>query len=95
MEDAKNKIYSKNSSFEIGESVASICESILQDTNEVMTVSCYNKNFGTCLGLSSVIGQDGVRECMDLQLSLREYEALLNSADIIKRSVYSAFISPS
>lgn len=95
VEDAKNRIYSENSSFEIGESVASICESILQDTNEVMSVSCYNKNFGTCLGWPSVIGQDGVRECVDLQLSLREYEALLNSVDIIKRSVYTALINPS
>jgi L-lactate dehydrogenase len=95
VEDVKNKIYSENSSFGFGESVASICESILFDKNEVMTVSCYHKNFATCLGWPSIIGQDGVRECMDLQLSLRECEALLNSVDIIKRSVYSALISPS
>jgi L-lactate dehydrogenase len=87
--DAKNKAYEiikrkGSTSHGIGECVATICESILLDKNEVMPVSVYVEKYETYVGWPAVIGVNGVKRILPLELSSHDEEHVANSATLIK-----------
>lgn len=70
----------------IGECVANICEAIVLDKNEVMSVSSFHPTYGTCIGWPAVIGANGISRVMPLELSHDDEDKLLRSIDVIKQS---------
>jgi L-lactate dehydrogenase len=71
--EAKSKAYEiikrkGATSHGIGECVASICESIILDKNEVMSVSSFHPQYKTCIGWPVSIGANGVSRVMPLDL---------------------------
>lgn len=68
----------------IGECVASICESIILDKNEVMSVSSFHPKYETCIGWPVVIGANGVSRVMPLELNQDDEDKLMSSVNVIK-----------
>jgi L-lactate dehydrogenase len=68
----------------IGECVASICETIILNKNEVMSVSSYHPVYETCLGWPAVVGSHGVLRVMPLDLHREDEYRIAQSAKVIK-----------
>ncbi len=88
-DEAKGKAYEiikriGATSHGIGECVASICESIILDKNEVMSVTSYHPKYQTCIGWPVVIGANGVSRVMPLDLQQDDEDRLLRSVEVIK-----------
>lgn len=88
-EEAKRKAYeiikrTGATSHGIGECVASICESIILDKNDVMSVSSFHPKYETCIGWPVVIGANGVSRIMPLELHKDDEEKLQVSVEVIK-----------
>ncbi len=66
-------------------------ESIIHDSNHVLPCSAYlNGQYGISdlyVGVPVKLGKDGVTEVVELKLDPHEKEALLNSAEIYKKSI--------
>jgi L-lactate dehydrogenase len=88
--NAKYKAYEiikrKGSTFHgIGECVATICESIVLDKNEVMPVSAFIEKYDTYVGWPVVLGANGVQQILPLELAQSEEEQVAASAALIKK----------
>lgn len=88
--EAKRKAYEiikrkGSTSHGIGECVAAICESIILDKNEVMSVSSYHPSFETCLGWPAVVGANGVSHIMPLNVDKDDLAQVQRSASVIKQ----------
>ncbi len=66
-------------------------ESIVHDANDILPCSCYlegeygiNKLF---VGVPAMLGKDGVTKVVELELEPEDKEALLNSAEIYRKSI--------
>lgn len=68
----------------IGECVASICENIILNKNEVMSVSSYHPVYETCLGWPAVVGSNGVSRILPLDLHRVDEARIAESATVIK-----------
>ena len=70
--------------FAIGMALTRIAGAILQNQNSILTVSTYLKGeYGlqdVCLGIPSVVGQEGVKRIVETELYPAEKEALQRSA---------------
>ncbi len=64
--------------------VSEICENIIYDQKRVMPVSSYQEKFGICFSMPTVLGCDGVKEVLDIELSDDEKNALEKSAKQLK-----------
>ncbi|MBI1389329.1 MAG: malate dehydrogenase [bacterium] len=66
-------------------------ESIVNDSNHILPCSVYaTGQYGISdiyIGLPTKLGKDGVNEIIELQLDSAEQQALLNSAEVYKKSV--------
>jgi len=74
----------------IGMSLNRIVRAILDDENSILTVSTYLKDgeYGqddVYIGVPAIIGKDGVRELLEIDLSKEDQEKLNNSCNIIKQ----------
>ena len=71
----------------IGLGLAKIVKSILNDTNEILTVSAFlNGEYGhkdICIGVPAVINSNGAREILKLDLAKENQEKLDNSCKIL------------
>ena len=71
----------------IGLGLAKIVKGILNDTNEIMTVSAYlNGEYGhkdICIGVPAVINSEGAREILELKLEKENQEKFDNSCKIL------------
>lgn len=68
----------------IGECVASICETVILDKNEVMPVSSFHPNFGTCVGWPAVVGAKGVQRILPIDIDKEDEQLVKHSANVIK-----------
>lgn len=68
----------------IGECVATICESIILDKNEVMCVSSFHPIYKTCIGWPSVIGSNGIVQTLQLDLVDEDRKKIEASAKVIE-----------
>jgi L-lactate dehydrogenase len=64
----------------IGSSVAQMCRCILRDSKEVLPLSVFVPELGTCLGWPAIVGRHGAEALPDLQLSSHERQQLQESA---------------
>jgi len=64
----------------IASCVADMCESILFNQKRVFPVSVYSYDYGICLSLPSVIGENGVEQILPVSLSDQEQLCLSGSA---------------
>lgn len=72
-----------------GSSVISMMEAILQDEKRIMPVSAYVDGKygvnGLFLGVPVILGANGVEQVLEIELMIEEYDALMRSADSVKK----------
>ncbi len=72
-------------------SVARIIEAVLDDEKSVLTVSSYIERFGdisdVCLSLPAVVGREGIREVLPIELDDEERRRLSASAASLKEVI--------
>ena len=78
------------SQYGIGMVSARIAEVVLRDEEVVVPVGSYSKKFLATLSLPSVLGQGGVRETFQPELSAEEEELLARSAETLRKAAARA-----
>ena len=73
----------------IGMTLAMITNAILEDENRVITVSNYDSENGIYMGTPAVVGREGIKQRIYINLTDEETKKLQNSVDIIKSAVES------
>ena len=91
---AKNEVYEiikcKGATyFGIATCVAHICQCIIFDAKELMPVSCFVPELGTCLSVPAIVGTGGVQEIVMPTLTKEEQAALETSAQAVKKAYAS------
>lgn len=75
----------------IGLGLAKIVRTIMNDTNEILTVSAYlNGEYGQediYIGVPAIVNSNGAREILNLELSKENQEKLNNSAKILRENM--------
>ena len=75
----------------IGLGLAKIVKNILNDTNEILTVSSYlNGEYGhkdIYIGMPTIINSNGARELLELKLSEENQKKLDESCEILKKLI--------
>jgi L-lactate dehydrogenase len=75
------------SQYGIGIAAVRIAEMICNDERAVIPIGSYQKQFGVTLSLPSVIGQGGLIEVLEPDLSDEEREGLRKSAEILEAAL--------
>jgi L-lactate dehydrogenase len=78
------------SQYGIGIVSARIAEIVIRDERAVIPIGSFNRKFGVTLSLPSVVGQYGVTEILDPEMSNEERQALERSAGILKQALAPA-----
>jgi L-lactate dehydrogenase len=78
------------SQYGIGIVSARIAEIVIRDERAVIPIGSFNRKFGVTLSLPSVVGQYGVTEILDPEMSNEEWQALERSAGILKQALAPA-----
>ncbi|MBT2289972.1 L-lactate dehydrogenase [Paenibacillus albidus] len=93
--DAGWEIFTRKGSthFGIGSALAYITRSILNDEHKIIAVSAilegeYGQT-GTCTGVPAIIGRDGIKELLELNLSSEEFTKFNTSCDIVRSGIAS------
>ena len=85
--------YKGSTYFGIGMSLVRIVGTILQDQNNVLTVSTYLDGeyniHDVCLGIPCIVGQGGVKKIIETELYPEEQTALEHSAQVLKEGIAS------
>ena len=87
--DVKNsayKIIEKKgfTNFGIGACLVEITNSILEDNNSILTISCYNEKNDIFISQLAIINKDGVKKILDLNLNKKDQELFTNSINVLK-----------
>lgn len=69
----------------IASCVTDICEAILFDQKQIFPISCYIKEYDTCLSMPVVLGVHGVESIVPTHLNETEQKQLQESAIKIKK----------
>lgn len=91
--DAAYEIINKKKAtyYGIGLGLARIVRTIMNDTNEILTVSAYlNGDYGQediYIGVPAIVNSNGARELLKLELSKENQEKLNNSANILRKNM--------
>ncbi len=91
--DAAYEIINKKKAtyYGIGLGLAKIVKTIMNDTNEILTVSAYlNGEYGQediYIGVPAIVNSTGARELLKLELSKENQEKLNNSANILRTNM--------
>jgi len=91
--DAAYEIINKKKAtyYGIGLGLAKIVKTIMNDTNEILTVSAYlNGEYGQediYIGVPAIVNSNGARELLKLELSKENQEKLNNSANILRTNM--------
>lgn len=93
--DAGWEIFTRKGSthFGIGSALAYITRSILNDEHKIIAVSAildgeYGQS-GICMGVPAIIGGEGIKELLELQLNAEEEAKFKASCDIIRAGITS------
>ena len=73
----------------IGICLTSITSAVLEDKNEVLTVSSYDSENGICISTPAIVNKDGVKEKLFIPLTESEQEKLTLSINTIKEAINS------
>lgn len=76
-----------NTSYGIGISLVKITNSILENTNSILTVSSYDKNNNVFIGTPTILNKNGVSKKIYIDLTKTEEELLESSINIIKEAI--------
>ncbi len=82
------------SQYGIGMVSARIAEMVLRDERAVIPIGSYNSKYGVTLSLPSIVGQDGVTEVLESEMSDEERQALERSAETLRKAVARIDLSP-
>ena len=75
------------SQYGIGMVSARIAEMVLRDEQAVIPIGSYHPKYGVTLSLPSVVGQDGVAQVFEPEMSDQERQGLERSADTLRKAV--------
>ncbi|MNW62061.1 L-lactate dehydrogenase 2 [compost metagenome] len=91
--DAGWEIFTRKGStqFGIGNALAHITRSILNDEHKIIAVSAildgeYNQH-NVCVGVPAIIGGDGIQEVIELNLDAAERQKFNNSCEILSGNI--------
>lgn len=76
-----------NTCYGIGMCLTNITNAILENSNEIMTISTYDKENDIYIGLPAILNKNGVKEILKLELSINEQYRLQDSIDCIKDTI--------
>lgn len=93
-DDVRNSAYDiinkkGNTCYGIGACLMNITKAILENSNSIFTVSCYDERNGIYIGLPAVVGKKGVKNIFYLELNKEEEKQFANSVECIKSSLNS------
>ena len=72
--------------FGIGVCLVKITNAILGNENTIMSVSTYNKEYDLYISTPAIIGRNGIKENIKLNLTDEENELFLNSINTLKKN---------
>lgn len=78
-----------NTCYGIGMCLLYITNAILENSNEILTVSAYNKEHDVFFGMPTVLNKKGVKETPYIELSKEECDRLQSSIEQIKQTIKS------
>lgn len=91
--DAGWEIFTRkgNTQFGIGNAIAYIVRSILNDDHKIIAISAilegeYQQS-NVCTGVPAIIGEGGIREVIELNLSIEERQKFENSCEILRNAL--------
>ena len=92
LKDVRNSAYEiinkkGNTAYGIGMCLRNITDAIFNNTNSIFTISSYNTQLRTCVGMPTIINSNGVREILKLDMTQQEKEELNTSISAIKKSI--------
>ena len=73
----------------IGAALAKITKAILEDKNEILSVSSYDTNNDVCISTPAIVGASGIKKKIYIPLNQEETQKLVNSINIIKDAIKS------
>lgn len=76
-----------NTCYGIGMCLTNITNAILENSNQIMTVSSYNKEHDIFLGMPTILNKQGVKETLWLELTREEEDRLTESINCIKDTI--------
>ena len=76
-----------NTCYGIGMCLLNITNAILENSNQIMTVSTYNKEHDIYIGMPAILNRKGVKETLYLELTSYEKDRLSDSIDCIKNTI--------
>lgn len=76
-----------NTCYGIGMCLTNITNAILNNSNEIMTVSAYNKEHNIYFGMPSILNREGIKETQFLELNHEERDRLIESMETIKETI--------
>ncbi len=79
-----------NTCYGIGVCLMKITNAILGDSNEVMTVSSYNKEHNCYFSMPTVVGGDGSEETYFLEMTEDEHKQISESVKFLEQVTHSA-----
>ena len=90
--DVRNSAYDiinkkGNTSYGIGMCLTKITNAILEDSNEIMTISAYNDEHDIHFGMPAIVGISGIKKVLPLDLSKEEQDRLSKSIDCITDTI--------
>ncbi len=76
-----------NTCYGIGVCLTNITNAILEDSNEIMTISAYNKEHDIYFGMPSILNKHGVKKTLYLDLTKDEANRLTDTMNAIKDTI--------
>ncbi|MCH5167019.1 MAG: L-lactate dehydrogenase [Erysipelotrichales bacterium] len=73
----------------IGAALAKITKAILEDKNEILSVSSYDTNNDVCISTPAIVGASGVKRKIHIPLNQEETQKLTYSINVIKDAIKS------
>ena len=73
--------------YAIGMVMVRITNAILDDENSILTVSAYDEVEQLYIGMPSIVGKEGVKEVLQLNLTEEEKEKFRKSAQVIRNGI--------
>lgn len=73
-----------NTAYGIGMCLRNITDAIFNNSNSIFTVSTYQSNLKTCIGMPCIINREGVREVLKINMSEQEKQEFNDSVKIVK-----------
>lgn len=73
-----------NTAYGIGMCLRNITDAIFNNSNSIFTVSTYQSNLKTCIGMPCIINREGVREVLKINMNEQEKQEFNDSLKIVK-----------